>query len=973
MFEFDTSLAFLPGVIRNDVKHRLKTFTEALSNSSEAKSGLMRNAQVSESVIPVFASSEFVSNVCKRHPELIIELVQGGDLSRQYEAGEITAKLQAQTVEQHSEEKLGGILRQNRRREAVRIAWRDLAGWADLDEVMAILSELADASIQQALRFAHSATQEKHGVPIGRDSGNPIELSVFGLGKLGGSELNFSSDVDLIFAYAEEGEIDGRRSISNHEFFLRCGRLLIKLLDDITPDGQVFRVDMRLRPNGDSGPLALSFDAMEHYYQTHGRDWERYALIKARSVAGDVEQGERLLDTLRPFVYRKYLDFGAFDAIRDMKTLIEKQLTQKGLKDNVKLGLGGIREIEFIAQSYQLIHGGRKHELQTNKLATAYEGLVTRGILTRDETDELNSDYCQLRSIEHRLQMVRDQQTHVLPEDDTARAQLAFACNYGSWDTFYESFSKIRRRVHEKFLETFVSGETGNGQHVEFFSDLWSQALDEDQAVTKLSASGFEEPELVIKELRAQRTGHNYQSFSKSGRERLDKLMPLLLQEVAATKSPDRTLLRVLNVVQTIGRRSAYLALLVENHIALKQLVELCAASQWISNWIGGHPVILDELLTPLSQGRLADTKAQRRELRRRLTQIDARDLESQMNTMREFAHANVLCIAAADIAGTLDAGEIGERLSALAQTILIEVTDVAIEGLAPRFGRPMIERNGEHINAAFSIVAYGKLGSEELGYNSDLDIIFLYQSGRLGAQQGGGETQGGEKTVSNEYYFSRLAQRIVHILTTRTPAGLLYQADMRLRPSGNSGTVVTSIEAYANYQKSEAWTWEHQAIVRARMVTGDSALCEQFDQIRSDILYTTRDQQQLIANVKKMRERMIAANSKSDESNYDLKLDRGGMVDIEFIAQYLVLLGARKHTEMQTVRKTRDILEAASKNGLLGRSDAEQLMSVYETYLKFEQGQKIKQAPSLIAQTEMLNERETVRKIWREIFSIDE
>ncbi len=916
-----------------------------------------------DSVPRVWACSDFAANTCIARPALIAELVSSGDLTRRYRAGEVTGKVAAALDQIESEEALLRELRQLRLREALRVAWRDLAGWADLEEVMATMSELADACTHHAVQKLYRWMCEQRGVPTS-GSGDTIGLTVLGLGKLGGGELNFSSDIDLIFAYAEDGETRSDRPITNHEFFTKLGRQLIRALEHITEDGLVFRVDMRLRPNGDSGPLVLSFDATEHYYQTHGRDWERYALIKARVIAGDLEGGERLLDHLRPFVYRKYLDFGAFEAIRSMKGLIERELRRKRVADNIKLGQGGIREIEFIAQSFQLIRGGRDRALQSNHLLPTLRYLARSGNLTESAADQLQQAYVFLRTVEHRLQMLADRQTHVLPSDALERARLAYAMGHRSWSEFEPELRRLMRRVHEQFEQVFAAPQNDGEPHAPtLMQDLWSGALDQGAALKALAEAGYTNPETAWQILRGLRSGKVYQAHSKYGRERLDRLMPMLISAAGLSERSNDTLARLIRLIEAVGRRSVYLALLFENPLALSQLVKLSAASDWISAWISKHPLLLDELLDPISSEAASSPPDIALELNERLAQIETGDLESQMEVLREIRNAHVLRVAAADVSGLIDWTTVGRRLCAIAEVVLEAVTQVAMAGLQQRFGAPTAPAGSDRA-PQFGIVAYGKLGSLELGYNSDLDLIFVHE----GAAPHG-LTEGGARQISNEQYYGRLAQRIVHILTTRTPSGELYEIDMRLRPSGRAGTLVTSIDAFRSYQLQSAWTWEHQALVRARPVTGVPELRASFEQARKELLTMARDPEALRRDVNAMRDRMIAANDRSDEQRFDLKLGRGGIVDIEFIVQYYVLRWAHDYPGLTEPRNNIDIIESLARLGLVAEADASVLREVYHRYLATEHRLKLADQPPLIDRTELADERRQITQLWASLF----
>ena len=911
----------------------------------------------------VWSGSEFVARFCQREPNEFIALVTSGSL---------TTPCLPESVRQRVTDTLGNIadetdlkkaLRRARQRQMVIIAWRDLAGWADLDEVIQATSALADTCLESALNFLYEQACGKHGAPVARD-GSPLGLVVIGMGKLGGNELNYSSDIDLIFAYADEGETTGAQPFSFHEFFTRLGKSLIAVINETTADGFVFRVDMRLRPNGKSGPLALSFDAMEHYYQTHGREWERYAWIKARVVAGDALHGQLLMDHLRPFVFRRYLDFGAVESIREMKAMINQELRRKQIDDNIKLGPGGIREVEFIGQAFQLIRGGRDRPLQVRGIRQVLDLLGDRGELTPTSVSELQHAYVFLRNIEHRLQMHRDQQTHLLPENELDRLRLAYSMGFGDWQSLSQEIRKHMRKVHGHFEQVFIApqGEaTESGE--QGLEAIWHGTLDGDAARGALNEIGFSEVDTVCSLLRGLREGAAYQSFSSIGRNRMDRLVPLLLGAAGLTPEPENTLKRLVRLLEAIGRRSAYLSLLVENPTAMSQLVKLCAASEWITNWISRHPIVMDELLHPAQLYRKQEKDNLAAELDQKLASVDVDDLETQMEVLREFHHGHVLRTAAADVGPGLAAEEIGKQLCTVAELTVQRCLQLASHAMTTRHGWPSCEQASSRSDLDFVVVAYGKLGSLELGYTSDLDMIFLY-----GNCEAGGNTDG-EKQVPNETFFARLGQRLIHLITTRTPTGILYEVDMRLRPSGKSGPLVTSLAAFERYQNEHAWVWEHQALVRARAIAGSQTLQDQFQSVRREILCWQRDPDELAKAVVEMRDKMLDSREPHDTDVFDLKHDRGGIVDIEFMVQYWVLRWAHEHPGLAEFTDNCRLLEALAEAGVLEAQQAKRLIEAYRHYLAAEYRQKLMELGTLVNPKGLDHYPELVETIWRDTF----
>ncbi len=947
---FSGQLALLPPALRAAVEH----YWNDLAPQLPALLACSPDRTWLESLPRVWAGSEFVARACLAQPGLLQELIGSGDLTRAYSAGELSARIGAELTTVADEAALKRALRQLRRRELVRVVWRDLAGWADLGEVMVTLSELADGCVEQALRHLHDWATARSGVPRG-ESGKPARFVVLALGKLGGRELNFSSDIDLIFAYTEDGQTDNKRPLSNHEFFTELGRALIGVLSDATEDGIVFRVDMRLRPNGASGPLALSFDAMERYYQIHGRVWERYAFIKARVAAGARDDGEQLLAQLKPFVYRRYLDYGAVEEIRGLKTEIDRELKRKGLAQNIKLGPGGIREIEFVGQALQLIRGGREPHLQERAIQTTLATLAAEGHLTAQAVADLQAAYVFLRSTEHRLQMVADRQTHVLPGDELEQLRLAFSMGFESWAMFQTELQRHCAKVQAQFEQMFRAPQRDAGADDALgLAGVWQDGVDADSARACLTAAGYREVDGVLGVLRGLRAGAAYSALSAQGRERLDRLMPLLIAAASLNADPDTTLARLVTLIEAIGRRAAYLALLVENPMALSQLVKLCGASAWISAWLSRHPVLLDELLDPVSLYAPLSKPALQAELRHRLSGLPPDDLETHMELLREFRHGHILRIAAADVGPGLTSGQVSGYLSDLAETVL----EVAL----PLARRALIAKHGAPQTPDFCVIGYGRLGSRELSYGSDLDMIFVHRA------SGTGQTAG-PQPIPDELFFARLGQRLIHILTAHTPAGILYAVDMRLRPSGQSGTLVTGLAAFRDYQLNQAWTWEHQALVRARPVAGSPVLAEAFARVRGEILCRPRDPRKLRAEVAAMRARMTAEHAPAEVGLFDLKHGRGGMIDIEFMVQYWALRWAHAHPALASKTDNISLLEALDRAGLLEQGRMRLLTDAYRRYLSAEQRLKLMERPPLISAAEVADYPEQVARVWGEVF----
>jgi glutamate-ammonia-ligase adenylyltransferase len=768
-------------------------------------------------------------------------------------------------------------LRQLRQRVMLRTMARDLSDTATLDEVCGTMSTLAEVAIGEALAF------------LERGSDRP-KLTVVGMGKLGGGELNVSSDVDLVFLYPGESE-----AADNLEYFTRLGQRLISALGERTGDGFVFRVDMRLRPWGDGGTLAASFDALEEYFVTQGREWERYAWIKARVVGGD--GGDALAAIVRPFVYRKYLDYGTFAAMRELHAQIRAEVARRELSDQIKLGPGGIREIEFIAQAFQLIRGGRDPDLQVRPTLAVLARLAKKDLLPAAAHDELAEAYVFLRRLEHRLQYLDDAQTHELPESAEDRLLVARAMGFAAWDSFRAALDARRARVSWHFEQLFAVEEVP--RHA--LAPLWAG----DNTAEGLARLGFADSAGAASRLATVRSGARYLGLPEASRVRFDALMPRVIEESAVREDKDATLARFLELLETVSRRAAYLALLDEHPAVLARIAQLFDTSSWAAEYLNRHPVVLDELLDARNLLSRPDWRTFARELRAQLA-AKRNDEERQMDWLREAHHAQVFRLLAQDLSGLLTVEQLADHLSDLADATLQVTLELCWSQL-----------KGRHRDEPrFAIVAYGKLGGKELGYASDLDLIFLYDDGEERAQE----------------VYSRLAQRFNRWLTGRTAAGVLFDTDLRLRPQGESGLLVSSIGAYRRYQRESAWTWEHQALTRARFCAGDAGLGAAFEQERNAILRMRRDPVKLREDVLSMREQLLAGHPNPTEL-FDLKHDRGGMIDIEFTVQYLVLGHSHDHAELTRNAGNIALLKAAGEMGLVARDSAGAVADAYRDY----------------------------------------
>jgi len=906
----------------------------------------------------VWAFSDFAAQTCLRHPDVIVDLKVAGHLDRAYRDEEMAAALDAALAEVTDEAALRAALRWFRRREMLRIIWRDLLSLASLDETLEDLSELADVCIRQALARLYDWATRKSGVPRGPD-GAAQHLIVLGMGKLGARELNMSSDIDLVFCFAEHGQTDGHRALENEQFFTRLGRQLINTLGQQTEDGFVFRVDMRLRPFGESGPLVATYDAMENYYHAHAREWERYAMVKARPITGTVETVAPLMAILRAFVYRRYIDFGVIESIRDMKRMIENQLHNKGMDANIKLGRGGIREIEFVGQAFQLVRGGRDAELQVRPIQQVLQKLGEKALLPEYAVTALLEAYRFFRLTENRIQAWRDEQDHKLPNAAAGRQRLAASMGFADWSEFSTVLERHRQQVHAHFGQVFVAPQAEKATRGTPLAVAWLAISDEPTAQAALTDAGYAEAADVVSALRELRESALVHALPTRGRAKLDQVMPLLIQASAQAQNPDVTLGRLLRLVAAIVRRTAYLDLLVENPLALSQLVRLVSESSWVVSQLIRQPLLLDELLdsrrlySPLHSSDLES------ELNTLLAPVNADDLEQEMERLRQFAQGNRLRVAAADIVGAIPLMVVSDYLAEIAEVTLQHVQISAWRDMSRKYGCP---GHLEGMESGFAVIGFGKLGGIELGYASDLDLVFLHGSSDLTA------VTDGERSLANDVFFVRLGQRVIHMLTTRTPSGLLYEADMRLRPNGNSGQLVVSLSAFEKYQLQEAWTWEHQALVRARAVAGDPVVRARFAAIRHKALCLKRDPVKLLEQVREMRDKMRTSLDSSDATHFHVKQGTGGLVDIEFLVQYAVLRWAHEHPDLTEWTDNARLLERLSALSLLPEGAADKLWDAYQLYRGVVHRRALQEAGSSVPAGELAEPRAIVQRIWGEV-----
>ena len=872
--------------------------------------------------------SRYVARVTGARPELAGELEQ--EAAHPFERAAMRAALAGDPGE------LAARLRLLRQRVMVRLAHRDLNGLASLDEVFATMSALAEESIATAAGEAHRATIETYGEPAGG-----ARLVVAALGKLGGGELNVSSDIDLVFLYGAEGETSAARPRSHAEFFAAAGRALIALLAEATADGAAFRVDMRLRPFGDSGPLATSLAALDDYFIVHARPWERYAWLKARIVAGPAAG---VAERVEPFVYRRYLDYGLLEQLRELHARIFEAAIRRRKADDIKVGAGGIREIEFAAQLFQLVRGGRDAGLRTTSTRAALEAIGERRLIEPERAAALTGAYTFLRRLEHRLQYHDDQQTQALPRDEEHRALVAEAMDCTGWEALASELARHRAVVQESFNALFEAPPV-HQRSASLAAWLYDPQAATDAAglADDLAEAGVAEAPAIARRLVDYTRSRRYRALSQASRGRIEKLVPMLVGAVTRAGGGEATAARLIDLLEAIGGRDAYYSLLVENPQVLERAARLMAKSAWAARLLARHPILLDELTRTAASFTATDWKAEREGLGAECAAL-AGDVERLLDHLRHFKQRHMLRFTIADLEGELPVMALSDELSALADTTL----DVVLESAAASVGL------GAGVPAGFCIVGYGKLGGKELGYGSDLDIIFIYDP----------------RSAASAEKLARVAQRVNTWLTSFTAAGVLYETDLRLRPDGASGLLVTSFPAFRDYQLERAWTWEHQALTRARACAGDRVLGARFERLRDEILARPRDRAKVFADIAAMRAKMRREGTSPKGEADDLKHVEGGVIDLEFCVQALVLAEGPHHPALREDKGNHELLRRAGELGLI---DPRLAAAAGEAYLamrrRIHAAALNDQDTVKLAPGELEDERAAVRALWAALF----
>jgi glutamate-ammonia-ligase adenylyltransferase len=863
-------------------------------------------------------------------------------------------------------------LRLARQRLMIWIALRDLNGLASLDEVTHGLSHFAELAVSESIAYIREDLKARFGLPWSNSNDAEMPLMVVGMGKLGGFELNLSSDIDLIFLYEHEGETrGGPKSLSNHEWFTRMGKRLIKLLAEHDENGFVFRVDMRLRPNGDSGPLACSLEMLEEYLMVQGREWERYAWIKGRLIAPLPSSPEhsywlKELDQLiRPFVYRRHLDYGVMASIRELHTQIQHEAEKRstghhGRERDIKLGRGGIREIEFLAQMFQLMRGGTDPRFRVRPTLEVLNLIKQRGILPEEEVNALSAAYVYLRRLEHRIQAWDDQQTHYLPEDAAARSRLATLMEVPNSNqdtaTFIAELDHHQNNVARLFEKAFLLDDSAR------------------LALAPLALSWEPDPAFfpgALVRWQIWAASSKKKQLPEKSRLIFDNLMrkaaEILQMDGVNQAHADQTLLRFFDLLEAIARRSAYLSILSEYPKALLNILALLKASQWGARYLTQHPHLLDHLLNSRTEKTLIEQPEEYwREVKAnvniRLDDVmaDGDGAERAMDILRVTHHTETFITLLADLGigveQALSVEKVSDHLSTLADLILQITFERVWPEVAQKFGLSKEEV------PPFGIIAYGKLGGKELGYASDLDLVFLYQAS--------------ESDYAAQEAYALFAKRMINWLTAFTSTGSLFEIDTRLRPNGSAGFLVTNATAFKKYQMREgdnaAWVWEHQALTRARFSAGNPELGFEFDGVRSEVLEQKRNIDHLRSEILEMR-RKVHDGHPNASAEFDLKHDSGGMVDIEFMVQFLVLAYSYQHRQLLGNLGNIALLKIAGEVGLISKDqalsvgDAYRLLRARQHRLRLNGADKTR--INLEAEPDFVVARNAVEDLWLQIF----
>jgi glutamate-ammonia-ligase adenylyltransferase len=889
-----------------------------------------------------------------RTPELVDSLLQLEGFALEPDPADVTAD------EKIDIDLLKRQLRCYRHRKLVEIIYLDVVAGNPLENTLHHLSDLADQLIQVALTACNRQLSGKHGQPQDAN-GDAMQLNIIAMGKLGGRELNFSSDIDLICCFENDGELAGIGQLSYQEYFARLVRLFSQVLSDSTADGFVYRVDLRLRPWGESGPVALNHSALEHYYQLHGREWEQYAMVKARVISGSETSREHLVSLLRPFVFRKYHDYRVFEGLATLKGKIDSQAKSKGMRVNIKVGPGGIREIEFFVQAFQILKGGRNHQLQTTEIFDCFDALLRHDVVDGDTVSKLRAAYCFLRQLENRIQMFDDQQTHDLPANVEQQRRIAFTMGFADWTALFEQLQRHRDQVSHFFNELFKREQETTPELV--IDDSFAETIEDDREWEFIANSGIADAAEINQLLNRFLRSKAWSYMSARAKQRFNNLLPRLLETIATEENPGMLFERFMRLFSSIAGRSVYFELLFQNTALLDRLCSLFARSAWIADEVSQYPMLLENLIHPGDQQRFDKNVLQQR-LQTQLDNIEG-DTELELDSLRLFKREQTLVIASAELAQEIDAIQVCRYLCDLAEVVLEAVYRLASKALQQQYGIPQCTLDGNRREANLAIIGYGKLGGYEMHYQSDLDVIFLHDSS--GEQQ----FTNGEKCIENSVYFARLAQKIISMTSVLTASGKLYEIDSRLRPEGSSGLLVSSTQAYLRYQLEKAWTWEHQALVRARLVAGSQALQTEFENIREQVLRLDRDAARLRQDIVEMRDRIYRSKQPPEGERRDLKQSRGAMVDIEFLVQYWVLTQANNIGSDCLYSDNISLLNELFRLNLITSSQS-QLAEIYTDYHRLLHESVLQNRSSEVDAETIAAQVNQVVNCWNESFSLE-
>ncbi len=908
----------------------------------------------------VLAMSDFIANTIFSYPNECCNLIAEGALdSPQFHIDPKTV------VDEYLTEKLNDFelkkrLRVLRRTHHMAIAWRDLCGYSNINEIFEKLSSLAEAVVLRVVEVVRSQLKKVYGDALDTD-GSPLELLILGMGKLGGKELNFSSDLDLIFTYPREGETLGPRVVTYREFFSKIVQRSANFLSDITQDSFCYRIDLRLRPFGDAGALVNSFDALQNYYETQGRTWERYALVKGRILGQGItldRYATELTAMLRPFVYRRYLDYGAIQSLRKLKHLIESEVRRRSLNNNFKLGKGGIREVEFIAQVFELMRGGRFTELREESLRKCLKNIISLDLIPREICEQLDAGYVYLRRLENVIQEFSDKQTQNLPDNEKDMARVLVAMGYADESLFRADLNEVMQFVHSEFVKV-VADEDDSFENLKNF-DLWEADSDLDEMCVELEPymSNKDNTKEMASDILTLKANLARMPVGPVGRETLLELMPKVIYLIAKENQSAALFKRMSGLIEKIALRTPYIQLLRDKNEVLERFIALLKDNHFASELITTHPILLDELFIPQYFDHPPSPDEFLSMLQEQLLRIDREDLEAVMEELRLFKKIMVFRIALSDKAGKLPLMKISDALTWLAEALIKELIVIAWELNVQKYGEP----EGRSVNdPGIAVIGYGKLGGIELGYKSDLDMVFL-------KQVGDGMTSG-EHGVHESIFYQRLIQRIMHLATTNTVGGILYDLDMRLRPDGDTGVLISDTDSFDVYQKQRAWTWEHQAIVRARPIAGSKDIIEKFNKTREYVIRAKIDDEKLRCDVLSMRDKMRSHLDRSGPEFYDIKQGVGGMIDIEFISQYLLLKYAPNYKDMILWSDNVRILEECARLGIVDKATTDELIAAYIDIRKIYHELSLADLPRLIARSDRMSATFRVEEIWNRIF----